>query len=61
MFYNADTNSWERGGLYEPKGGYKELNDVVWYSNSTQIPDLDIREAFDYWSCKDKEDSSEKL
>uniref|UniRef100_A0A7S4IP23 G-protein coupled receptors family 3 profile domain-containing protein n=1 Tax=Vannella robusta TaxID=1487602 RepID=A0A7S4IP23_9EUKA len=33
-----------------------QLSDVVWYSNSTELPDLDIRPPFHYWSCKDGEE-----
>ena len=42
---------------------YQFVDDVIWYSNTTDIPDLDIRPPFDYWSChdgKEKHDPTSK-
>ena len=56
FLYYSPENGWTRTAKFsKEEDKYTVINDVVWYSNSTQIPDLDIRPPFDYWSCHDKE------
>ena len=35
------------------EGEILKLRDIIWFSNTTDIPDLDVRPPFHYWSCKD--------
>ena len=51
-YYNAETNSWKTTAIRTLEE-YQFVDDVIWYSNTTDIPDLDIRPPFDYWSCHD--------
>ena len=53
-YYNSYTNTWEFALTWKEDEGVTVVNEVVWFSNSTDIPDLDIRPPFDYWSCYDK-------
>ena len=55
-YYDPDSRSWKLSASWSQLDGFELLHDVVWFSNSTSIPDLDIREAFHYWSCHDKEE-----
>ena len=57
-FYNPDTGTWTISAVWSKEGGFQPFPDVevVWHSNSTSFPDLDIREPFHYWSCDDKEE-----
>ena len=54
QYYNAENDTWITTAKWSFSDGYELIRDVYWYSNTTEIPDLDIREPFDYWSCKDK-------
>ena len=55
-YYRPETNSWVQAAFWSPQDdSYTQLADVVWYSNTTEIPDLDIRPPFHYWSCHNKE------
>ena len=54
-YYNSHTGSWEVAFKWTHEKGIEKLNDIVWFSNTTEIPDLDIRDPFHYWSCDDKE------
>ena len=58
----GDAEVFAQGGvLFVPfvnisiSGEITKIRDVVWYSNTTEIPDLDIRPPFYYWSCEDGE------
>ena len=53
-FYDPETASWELSATWEAASGYSHLSDVVWSDNTTEVPDLDIRAPFDYYSCHDK-------
>merc|ERR1712137_204236 len=54
LYYSPETDSWLPTAVAY-KEGYEVVADVVWFSNTTVIPDLDIRPPFGYWSCHDKE------
>ena len=61
VYYDATNNKWRFSAIFTPKEisstnetTYELVSDIVWYSNTTKIPDLDIRDPFDYWSCHDK-------
>jgi len=49
--------TWKNVALWNQGEGTSliEGTSIVWYDNTTNIPDLDVREPFDYWSCDDKE------
>ena len=53
MFYSPEQG-WVVAGNYTKEDGYREVRDVVWYSNATELPDLDIRDPIDYWSCREE-------
>ena len=55
QYYSTEVNNWITTGSWTVREGYKSIEDVVWFSNTTEIPDLDIREPFYYWSCDDGE------
>ena len=55
FYYVSESNEWIRCGFWNEKEGYTEHADVVWFSNTTVVPDLDIHHPFKYWSCDDKE------
>uniref|UniRef100_A0A7S4IMH9 G-protein coupled receptors family 3 profile domain-containing protein n=1 Tax=Vannella robusta TaxID=1487602 RepID=A0A7S4IMH9_9EUKA len=52
-FYDPDTRTWKEYAFYDDVQGYNKIRDVIWHSGTNEIPDLDIREAFHYWSCHD--------
>ena len=54
-FYDFTLNKWITTSRWSEENGLEHINDVIWYSNTTEIPDLDIREPFHYWSCEKKE------
>jgi len=54
LYYSPEQNKFIVSALYSEITGYQLLEDIVWYSNTTDIPDLDIREPLDYWSCDKK-------
>jgi len=49
-YYSPEADAWIPSAKWSADRGYEVIRDVVWYSNTTDIPDLDIREPFDYWS-----------
>jgi len=53
-YYDPEVNLFLTSDI-QREDTLEHVQDVVWFSNTTEIPDLDIREAFDYWSCEDKE------
>ena len=56
VYYNAANKTWVRHALWDQTiDKYDNTGEVIWFSNTTTIPDLDIREPFHYWSCKDKD------
>ena len=57
LFYDPEKkiSPWSETAIWDPIDGYQYINDVIWYDNTTTIPDLDIREPFHYWSCHKKE------
>jgi len=55
-YFNPETESFVVALLGYPNGSIEELEKVVWFSNTTEIPDLDIRPPFSYWSCEDGEE-----
>ena len=59
-YYDPDTLQWDFSSKWTPEGGIEVVNEIIWYSNTTEIPDLDIRPPFDYWSCHDKEKKHDK-
>ena len=58
-YFDSASNAWIRAALYSPIDGLEMIRDVVWFSNTTEIPDLDIRPPFNYWSCHDKEEKTD--
>ena len=55
QYYDPNKNQFLLSATREPDGTINEISEIIWFSNSTEIPDLDIREPFDYWSCHNKE------
>ena len=53
--YIPENNTFVPVGVWSPFDGYTPVQDIIWFDNTTNIPDLDIREPFNYWSCDDKE------
>ena len=62
FLYYSPEGGWLRSAKFSENAEqeYTVIHDVVWHSNSTKIPDLDIRPPFDYWSCHDKEKKHDK-
>ena len=54
LYYNYSLKEWIKAGIWSETSGIQIENEIIWYSNTTEIPDLDIREPFHYWSCSDK-------
>ena len=56
-FYNLTENRFIEYAVKNniEDDSFIQLRDVIWYSNTTDIPDLDVRDGFYYWSCDDKE------
>ena len=54
QYYSVANNNWTTSAKWSPTEGYEVIRDIYWYSNTTEIPDLDIRPPFDYWSCHDQ-------
>ena len=55
FLYYSPEDGWIRTAQYSDEG-YSVINDVVWHSGSEDVPDLDIREPFRYWSCHSEDD-----
>merc|ERR1712137_456778 len=55
QYYSVEKSNWETVAVWTEADGYTPTGEVVWHSNSTKIPDLNIREPFHYWSCHSKE------
>ena len=53
-YYDVDANIFLTAMIREEQE-LIHVQDVIWFSNTTEIPDLDIRPPFNYWSCEDKE------
>jgi len=51
-----DSGTWPAVGNWSQANGVTIFGDpaIVWPDNTTDIPDLDIRPPFHYWSCDDK-------
>mmetsp|Transcript_7105 Transcript_7105/g.10860 ORF Transcript_7105/g.10860 Transcript_7105/m.10860 type:complete len:148 (+) Transcript_7105:622-1065(+) len=60
FLYFSPENGWTRSAKFSPDGSYEIINDVVWFSNTTEVPDLDIHSPFRYWSCHEKEEKIDK-
>ena len=54
QYYSASDNKWFTAAKWTVDDGFQPVSEIVWYSNTTDIPDLDIREPFHYWSCEEK-------
>jgi len=52
-YYIAANNTWRDAAYFDDELLFVE--DVLWFSNTTEIPDLDIRPPFNYWSCDRRE------
>ena len=52
-YYQPETG-WTMSALWSAENGYEPVQDIIWADNTTDVPDLDIREPFHYWSCHDK-------
>merc|ERR1712137_1207647 len=48
------TFSWDVNNLLVP------VAPTLWHDGTTNIPDLDVREEFDWWSCDDKESGTDR-
>ena len=61
LFYVPEINNWIPSAKYLSGSiEYTVETDVIFYSNTTDVPDLDVRESFDYWSCDDKKLKTDK-
>ena len=62
-YWDSDVLEWKRWSYFDPEATEDNeleiIRDVVWFSDTTQIPDLDIREPFDYWSCHNREERTD--
>ena len=59
-YFDPDLPNWTYVGKWSDENGLEITNDMIWFSNTTEIPDLDIREPFNYWSCHDKKEKTDK-
>jgi len=50
----VQTFSWDVNNELVP------IAPTRWHDGSTNIPDLDVREEFDFWSCHDKESGTDE-
>jgi len=50
-YYDANMNDAVDVAIKEPGKPLEFIGDIVWFSNTTEFPDLDIRPPFHYWSC----------
>ena len=55
LYYQPETG-WTISAVWSAEDGYEVITDVVWADNTTNVPDLDIRDPFKYWSCHNKEE-----
>ena len=55
MNFVPSRGYWSPFGSWSEVAGLKLDIDIVWNDNTTDIPDIDIRPPFDYWSCEKKE------
>ena len=56
LYYSPEAARWVPSAIWSKERGYDVVHEVVWNSNTTVLPDLDVREPFDYWSCDNKEE-----
>jgi len=56
LYFDQNTENWETAAVWSIEAGYVPETDIVWFSNTTDIPDLDIRPPFHYWSCHDEKE-----
>ena len=56
LYFDQNTENWETAALWSEETGYVPEGDIVWFSNTSNVPDLDIRPPFHYWSCNDGEE-----
>ena len=56
-YYSMEKRRWIVVGKYENANENLEIfGDVIWHTNSTDLPDIDIRPPFYYWSCDEKKE-----
>ena len=60
LSWNSTSSEYDPVGVWFPESGYIETSKVVWFDLTTNIPDLDIRPPFDYWSCHDRKVRTDK-
>ena len=60
IFNYIPESGWVTVGTWTRANGVEMTKDIVWHSNTTEIPDLDIRDPFKYWSCHDKDSGVDK-
>jgi len=53
--WRPENVSWVPVGFWAGTGNYTQTAPVVWESNTTKDPDLDIRPPISYFSCYDKD------
>ena len=53
--FKPEQLKWTEAGYWSEEEGLVLEEDIVWFDNTTQIPDLDIRSPVTYWSCDDAE------
>ena len=59
-YYDTDNRRWVLVAKWSEENGIEFFNEIVWFSNTTNIPDIDIRPPFDYWSCHDKKERTDE-
>jgi len=58
--YTPENGTWNVVAEWRDDEGFLSWIDPIWHSNTTEIPDLDIRDPFDYWSCYDAEERTDE-
>ena len=51
---------WAKIGSYDEITGLNLEEEIIWHDNTTNIPDIDIRTPFDYWSCEEKKEKTDR-
>ena len=54
-----ERRTWVPVGTYNSLTGLNVTREMIWNDNTTNVPDLDIRPAFNYWSCHSREEKND--